>query len=216
MWLQNIHNLLMSTSILSQLFPSISRVLSALQSGDVDQFPKRKKIESIISESRIDAAIVLSILSILAILGFVEIGNDEDVIISSKYPNIALSALRERLDLSVPVLYNLRDVDKKRYFKEFTKSLEVIRNSFHGGIIPIHSREIVNIIIKGRQIRNWKHRDVFLHIYHPDWDEYHLVGIGRRGEDSIDELAHQAMKQRLHLEPINYDFDPNTVPPPIE
>lgn len=206
----------MSASIPSQLFPSISRVLSTLQSGDVDQFPKRKKIEEIVAESRVEIGVVLSVLSILAILGFVDVGDDEDVMISSKYPNIAISALRERLDLSVPVLYNLRDVDKKRYFREFTKSLEIIRNGYHGGNIPIHNREIVNLIIKGRQIKNWKYQDVFLHVYHPDWDQYHLVGIGKRGEGSIDELAHKAMRQRLHLEPIDYELDPNTHPPPIE
>ncbi|MBI5951497.1 MAG: hypothetical protein HY865_07550 [Chloroflexi bacterium] len=206
----------MLNSSLSPLFPLISKVLVALKDGEVDQFPKRKKIDDLVQVSGAGKDVVLSILSILAILGFVEIGDDEDVIISSKYPHLAISALKERLDLSFPVLHNLRDEEKKRYFREFTKSLEMIRSESQGAEIPIHNRTMINIIIKGRQIKNWKHQDVFLHIFHPGWNEYHLIGIGMRGENSTDELVHKAMKKRLHLEPIDYEIDNNINPPAIE
>jgi hypothetical protein len=201
---------------LNALFPSISKILSVLQSGDVEQFPKRKNINMLIEETGISADSVTYVLSILAILGFIEIGEDDDVIISSKYSNIAISALRERFDLLIPVTQNLRDEEKKTYLRAFTNSLEHVRNELHGEDIPIHSRKIVNIIIKGKQIKNWQHQDVFLHIFHPDWQQYHLIGYGDRGESSIDALAHKTMKQRLHLDPIDYEIDPVLQPPAIE
>lgn len=206
----------MTSSMLEQLYPDLSLLLGIVQSGDPDQFPKRKKINAVITESGIKKDIVLTILSLLAILGFIEIGNDNDIIISTKYPNLAISALRKRLDLSIPISTNLRDSEKNRFFREFTHNLEIVRKELQGDVTPIHKREMVNLIIKGRQIRNWKYEDVFLHVYHPEWNEYHLVGLGERKEGSIETLAHKAMKQRLNLDPIDYEIDPNINPRAIE
>lgn len=203
-------------SILQQLFPSLSKVLDVLQSGEPDHFPKRKKINEIITESGVKRDIALTTLSLMAILGFIEIGNDNDVIISTKYPNLAISALKKRLDMQQPIPAHLRDSEKNSFFREFTHNLEFVRKELHGDTIPIHYRKMVNLVIKGTQIRDWKYRDVYLHVYHPEWNEYHLVGLGERKENSLDELAHKAMKQRLNLDPIDYEIDLNIKPPPIE
>ena len=206
----------MPESMLSQFNSSLSSVLSVLQSGEADQFPKRKSIDTLIKEAEVSEDTLFSILSFLAILGFIEIGDDNDVVISSKYPNLAISAIKARVDLALSVSHNLRDTEKKRFFRDFTKNLEFVRKELNGEEKPIHTREMVNIIIRGKKIKNWKFRDVFLHILHPDWHEYHLIGLGKRGESSTDALVHKAINLRLGLEQTNYDIDPNIKPPVIE
>jgi len=85
-----------------------------------------------------------------------------------------------------------------------------------GYVAPVHSRRIVNVIIKGRQLRNWKYEDVYLHVYHPKWRAYHLVGIGKRHPDESDEnLAYLAMKEKVGLAPHQYKLDPNIRPDSI-
>jgi hypothetical protein len=206
----------MTASDIKKLYPSLAKVLNIILSGEPDRFPKRKKIDSIIAESGIEGDVVFALLALLAIFGFIEVGDDDDVIVATKYPDLAISALRKRLDLSIPIANNLRDSEKNKFYKEFTQNLENVRKELQGDNTPIHSRELVNLIIKGRQIRNWKYEDVYLHVFHSEWNEYHLVGLGERGEGSIEALAHKAMKQRLNLEPFDYEIDPNINPPSIE
>jgi hypothetical protein len=203
----------MSTDEMQNLYVSLAKILGCLMGNeDPEEFPIRKTIRELVAESGVDEQNILVFISILSILGFVEISDENDIVIISKYPALSISSLKKRLEIGTPIIYNLRGSEKNHYFRDFTINLETVRKELQGNDQPIHTRELVNIIIKGRQIRNWKFRDVYLHVYHPEWNMFHLIGLGRRGEPSIEELAQKALRNKLRLEPFEYEIDPRPLP----
>lgn len=77
----------------------------------------------------------------------------------------------------------------------------------------IHHRKIVNVIIKGRQLRKGIETDVYLHVYHPEWKEYHLIGLNHKDNTKTDEaIAQLALEKQVGLKPDQYILDPNINP----
>ncbi len=198
---------------LSEINLLVTDILDLLVSGDNDQYPIRVKVEDILKRYNEKSQYVFGALYILSNLGFSEIINGE-VIVNSKYPKIALKAIKKRLDSNNNIFDHLREEDKKLYFRTFTKNLEHIRKDLQGESQHIHTRKILNLIIKGKQIKKWKNEDVFLHIYHDSWKQYHLVGLGFRDETTIDQLIKKVMKEKINLDETDFEID-DTVRPPL-
>ncbi len=157
---------------------------------------------------------VIGALKILFILGIIEVDNNGVVRIRGKYSRFALGSLSDFLSRSLPVASQPDvDADEERYMTQFTNALEIVRRD-KIGMSPQYSVEIVNVIIKGKQIRNFKEKEVYLHYYHPKWKAYHLIGLGKRTEATTGELAHKAMEVKLNLQPHQYSFDPSLNPEP--
>jgi hypothetical protein len=93
---------------------------------------------------------------------------------------------------------------------QFTKTLETLREHASGvDKTPLHSRRIVNLLIKSRQRQELGIEDVYLFVYRADWDEYHLVGYSQYAEDQDDDyVAQLAMQEHLGLRPDQYELDP--------
>lgn len=71
---------------------------------------------------------------------------------------------------------------------------------------PIHRRRIVNLVIKKRMRRDFREQDVYLHVYHPKWKAYHLIGLGQKKPEETDAvLISKAMSIRLGLMAQDYE-----------
>lgn len=147
-------------------------------------------------------------LSVLRILGLISIDDNGAVRVTSRLAHFAIGSLSRFCNCSIPIFIDAsNDSNVEKQLVDFTKSLESVRDmKIDGTNDPIHSRSILNVIIKSRQIRRGRKRDVYLHIYHPKWNAYHLVGISMKGnEESEDQLVTKAMeKEQLLLLPNDY------------
>ena len=76
-----------------------------------------------------------------------------------------------------------------------TRQLEISREN--GARRPIHHRHIVNIVFKAKRPRKGKPADVYLHVYHPEWKAFHLVGESMEVNEQINdiELARRALRR---------------------
>lgn len=160
---------------------------------------------------------MIGALKILSILGIVVVDKNGFVRATSKYGRFALGSMSEFLVRSLPIVVHADvDKDEERYLTTVTGAIETIRKD-KIGLTPLYSIEIVNVIIKGKQIRNGRRKEVYLHVYHPKWKAYHLIGIGDRElGGTIDELAKRAMEVKLGIKNFQYDFDQSINPNPIE
>jgi hypothetical protein len=155
-------------------------------------------------------------LSILFTLGLITLDQNGKLKITTKYAKFALGSILEFLCSSTIVAGKSEvDEDDREFMVAFTKALEKVRKNKIDNK-PVHERRIVNIIIKGKQIRNWKEEEVYLHVYHPKWNAYHLVGLGWKKEDNIEQLIQKAMEIKLGLKPFQYEISPLIQPNPIE
>lgn len=149
-------------------------------------------------------------ISILHTLGIIAVEDEDSVHITSKYARFALGSLIHFLINSIPISVNAdSDDDDREYMTTLTGAMERIRKLKLGGD-PLHSRTIMNVIISGTQIRNWRERSVYLHVYHPKWNAYHLVGLGKKNPNrELDEVAERAMDIKLGLNSPQYEFSPS-------
>ena len=98
---------------------------------------------------------------------------------------------------------------ERNYLVNLTKALETMRTeNLKVDQEPLHRRRIVNVLIKGRQIRHWRLQSVYLHVYHNQWRQYHLVGLSHK-DSSIDdeEIAKLALARQVGLEDDQYELD---------
>lgn len=80
---------------------------------------------------------------------------------------------------------------------------------------PLHQRRIVNLIIKKRMMRDFRYQAVYLHVYHPKWEAYHLVGLSQHSPQEDDKvLVKKTMDRRFGLNP--HDFEISTTFKPAE
>lgn len=110
--------------------------------------------------------------------------------------------------------WNLSSDLQEQHFRRMTKSYEVIRQNNPCLCQQVlHRRRIVNVVIKSRKKRGWRFQTVYLHILHPKWDAYHLIGLSQKHTSETDEiLIEKIMKQRLGLDPDEYVIDRNFRP----
>lgn len=202
----NINNLVSNTS-------DLGKALMALFESGGNGTPCSMNITELlkIAESmNIDS--MIGTIKILSILGIIVIDNNGFVRTTGKYARFALGSLSKFLICSLPVVTQPDiDADEERYMTQITSALETVRRN-KIGISPIYFVDIVNVIIKGKQIRKYREKEVYLHIYHPDWEAYHLIGLGKRVERSLEELAHRALEVKLKLQPHQYAFEPSLNP----
>jgi hypothetical protein len=187
--------------------------------GTEDEFnkiPISLMIGDLQSKVKIDDNSLVHILTILEILGLISITENNEIIISSKYAAITMAAIRRRFQLDFPITFRLRLEEQKEYFRNFTKNLETIRKNSHNDNTPIHTRNLINIIMCGRQIRNWKYREVFLLEYHSGWNQYHLIGLGERGDKDLISLISKTLVKKINLKQQDYEIEDSISLPVID
>jgi len=102
-----------------------------------------------------------------------------------------------------------------RYRVQITRALETFREASTSiDHQPIHERRVVNVLVKARMVRYWRKRDVFLHMYHPDWGMYHLIGLGvEEPAESDESVAQRALAEQLRLQAGQYSLGRTSAPP---
>jgi len=154
-------------------------------------------------------SIILGALNMLYIMGILVIDPDGYVRLTSREAHFVLRSFSKYLKASIPIVDEPISEDEKQYLVQLAKSFETMRKK--KPLVeqtPLHSRRIVNVLIKGRQLRGARYRDVYLHVYHPKWKEYHLVGLSHKDDSKTDdELAALAMQQQVGLNPDQYIMD---------
>ena len=111
-------------------------------------------------------------LFLLQAVGLVDRGADERFVVRSRFARLALASIIRMLNQGHSILKDVREADASEYLVSLTSALEQGRVAGAGSlerVDPIHQRRIVNVLLKGRQIRRGKRVDVYLHILHPEW-----------------------------------------------
>ena len=205
----------------SENFVLLGKILNALYEAGKPRFETKTKSTSEINiDQHLGNALqnkeeilnyIQGGLDILKTLGLLTIDAGRNVQATSRYAHFAIGSLSKFLDSSVCVVDVPINKDEEKYLIDLTSSLEFIRTEVKKDSVdqaPLHYRRIVNVIVKGRQIRNGKETDVYLHVYHPEWQAYHLVGLSHKNiNETDDEVARKAMKKQLGLEPDQYELD---------
>jgi hypothetical protein len=191
-------------------------LLRLYEKGDHQNPGSIELAEMLLNSGKENQNELLGSLSILYTLGIITSNKANRFNISTKYARFALrSFIYFMVNSNVVARRSDTDEEDRKFMVAFTQSLEEQRRSKLNDE-PIHERDIINVIIRGTQIRNWKKTDVFLHVYHPKWHAYHLIGLGRKDQDiSIDNLALRAMEIKLQLKPHQFNIDPSLKPSPI-
>ena len=204
--------------IINKITPNIGSILRGLFEAGKENMPGDQHIDELVKKLPSDVNhrnfILVGALAILRIIGLITIDNSGNVRVTSRLAHFAIGSLSRFFEESTPVFRSpSTDGIEEKNLVDFTKALEFVRISkLNGDKDPLHARNIVNIIIKSKQIRRGKKKDVYLHVYHPKWNAYHLVGIGKKDTDKPDdELASLAMeKDQLLLLPHKYKLKPWT------
>lgn len=161
----------------------------------------------------LDNSNLSGVLSILSILGLIEIDSQYNVLVKNSLSFFPLKSLSEYLINQKPVVDTSDpERDKRNFLLNFTEGLETIREEYiRDGKIQgkeIHNVDIVNVIIKGRKLTWRGFKDVYLHIYHPKWGKYHLIGLGvREGEHFSTDFAEYIIIKRLKLNKKQFSID---------
>ena len=204
--------------IIDKITPNIGSVLRGLFEAGKESMPGEQHIDDLEKQLPGDVNqpkfMLIGALAILRIIGLIKIDNSGNVRVTSRLAHFAIGSLGRFCKESTPVFGgSANNSIEEKHLVDFTKSLEFIRASkLNGNKDPLHNRSIVNVIIKSKQIRKGKKKDVYLHVYHPKWNSYHLVGIGKKDTHKTDdELASMAMeKEQLLLLRHNYKLKPWT------
>ena len=159
-------------------------------------------------------ATLMGALVILHGMGLICIDADDKVGGTSRYACYALGSLSRFLSVPVPAASKPVDDMEREYLVSLTKALEFARvENAQVDHAPLHSRRIVNVLVKSRQIRRWKVQEVYLHVYHPQWKQYHLVGLSHKDDSRTDEqIVELAMQNQVGLMPDQYRLDPTFNP----
>jgi hypothetical protein len=146
---------------------------------------------------------VLCLLHVLGLITF----TPNIIRVTSKQAHFALGSIGKYCKGSVQVVSeSLEYPYEENYLVEFTRALETMR-TYQKCIDnnPLNERCLINVVVKGRQIRNGRKQDVFLHVHHPKWQAYHFVGTGYNiGLFSPDEAAALALEQKMGLQRHQY------------
>ncbi len=154
---------------------------------------------------------LLGVLAILHALGAIEI-DVTGVRASSKHAAYLLGSLSKFLSLGIPAIDE--PLDEGQAFRRITKIYEEARIAKPNVVsqTPLNERRVVNVIIVARKKRSLQFRKVFLHIFHPEWHQYHLIGLSGESGESDEELAVKALKTQLGLDPVDFEIDKNFNP----
>ena len=162
------------------------------------------------------------VLAFLRIIGLITIDRTSSIRATSRYAHYALGSLSKFLHSGIPVANEPIGKGEERYLIDLTASLERMRLEKKALLKPedrthIHYRKIVNVIIKGRQRRKGRETDVYLHVYHPEWKAYHLVGLSHKDDTKADdEIAILALLNQVGLTPDQYELDSMINPKEVE
>jgi hypothetical protein len=202
--------------IVKKITPNLGTVLNELfQAGKVN-LPGEKHVDELEKQLPCDIdqrySILIGALAILQIIGLITIDSTGNVRVTSRLAHFAIGSLSKFFIKSTPVFgTSSNDRIEEKHLVDFIKSFESIRLlKLNGREDPLHNRSIVNVIIKSKQIRRGRKQDVYLHVYHPNWNAYHLVGIGKKKSvGTSDELASMAM-EREQLLLLHHDYELKT------
>ena len=181
--------------------------------AEIDRVPAIINVDGILEKNQVKYEEIHFLLTYFLQSSLLILKDKHTIIIPSKNSYLALKAIVTSINLNICVLDDVREEDKKCFFTNFTNNLEHIRRDLRGDLTPIHDREMVNIVIKGKQIRRGRLVDVYLHEFHPEWKEYHLIGWGRRNESNIDELVSKVMHEKLQIDPHEYAISNHRIDP---
>lgn len=170
---------------------------------DIAEFEPFFEEDPAVSGPMLRGAIIL-----LHAIGVVEIRNDE-VFVPSRHASYVLGSLSKFLKSGIVAIDPPDSYDR---FRDLTKILELARidpnkrNQVDQN--PLHRRRIINVLLKTRMKRRWKYRDVYLFSYHPDWNQFHLIGLSHHGLPETDEqIVERTMRNFLNLQPSEYEID---------
>lgn len=203
---------------LETLLPVLGSVLSALyeEGQGKEGIPHQRLMEHMVRCTNGQEDTLLGALAVLRGLGLVYVDAYGRVSSTSRYACYALGSLSKFLGASVAAFAEAsEDAVEEKHLVSLTAALESTRKRSSGvDTEPLHSRTIVNVLIKSRQVRQWRSQDVYLHVRHPGWGEYHLVGLSRTDETGDDEgIARRALEDQVGLMPDQYELDPTFNPP---
>jgi hypothetical protein len=175
----------------------------------------QRLLQEFASETDEREAMLVATLAVLRGMGLIEVGMHGEVKAISRQACFALGSLGKFMSASVPVVEGHIDPQERDYLRKLTGALESMRvENVRVDNEPIHHRRIVNILVKSRQVRCWRMQDVYLHIYHPQWKEYHLVGLSHKdGSKTDEEIAKLALEKQVGLMPYQFHLDRDFNPP---
>ena len=206
---------------LDTVSPKLGSVLQTLfeqgKKNRLGSVPYRKLLPDILHDTGTQEAMLVGALAILRGLGLIHMDAQGGLRGISRHACYALGSLGKFLNASVPAASEGQDGKERDYLISLTKALESARwEKAQLDDEPLHSRRIVNVLIKSRQIRHWKLQDVYLHVYHPQWKHYHLVGLSHRDDSKTDEeIAQLALLQKVGLRLDQYSLDTVFNPPEV-
>jgi hypothetical protein len=190
---------------IQELLPRLGRLIEEIskhpENSSIDTDLLRRKLEEVLSsEERGKGSSFIGVLGVLYGLGLIGVNHEGKITIVSRHANFALASLSKFLLSATQVADKPIDELEKDYLVKLTGALEKIRQEKVDNSAPIHHRRIVNIAIKSRQIRHGKMQDVYLHVYHPGWKEYHLIGLSHKDNSKTDEeIAVKALEKQMGL-----------------
>lgn len=166
-----------------------------------------------------EASMLLGATALLHTLGLVGRGADNTFVTRARFARFAMASIIRMLGRGQSILKDVRDADASEYLISLTSALEKGRVAAAGSlerVDPVHERRIVNVLLKGRQIRRGRREEVYLHILHPEWRQYHLLGMSRSRDDiSDEEIVTRIMSELLEVSPDRYSLDTTFNPPEI-
>jgi len=198
---------------LPTVLPKVGSLLKALsQEGQKKPpcgIPYRRLLQELPGDADERGAMLAGVLAVLRGMGLIHIDRHGGVRCISRYACYVLGSLGKFLEASVPAAYEGVNAREQKYLSNLTRALESVRvENPQVDDQPIHSRRIVSVLVKSRQIRHWRAQDVYLHIYHLQWREYHLVGLSHKDGSKTDEqIAEMALRRKVRLMPDQYSLD---------
>lgn len=206
---------------LDTVLPGLGSVLEALYEEGQRRKPGaiscRRLMQGMPGDPDTQEAMLVGALAILRGVGLICVDAHGNINGISSYAYYALGSLGKFLNASVPAADKPVDQREKYYLVSLTKALESAR--VENAMVdnePLHFRRIVNLLVKSGQVRHWKAQDVYLHVYHPQWKQYHLVGLSHKDDSEADEeIARLALELQLGLMPDQYSLDRTFNPPEI-
>jgi hypothetical protein len=209
-------------SFLGAVLPQLGSVLQCLfEEGGKDKkeaIPCQTLLQKASSITCLPESTLVGALAILYGMGLIDVNERGEVKVTSRHANFALGSLGKFLNASIPAVDGPVGDIERDYLVGLTQALESLRmEKPQVNDAPLHSRKIVNVLIKSRQTRRWKAQDVYLHVYHPQWKQYHLVGLSHKDDSKKDqEIAAIALKRQVGLMPDQYSLDPVFNPPEMK
>ena len=200
-----------------ELCPGLSTVLRTLASARSGRLPARVRMADLLGmipgEPEHVRAVLHGGLAILYSMGVIRLG-PRRVRATSRNAAHLLGSLSRYMEQSVQAIQDPED--RLGLYNQVVKTYETARLRWDQDTAidrrPLHHCHVVNVVIKAQVTREWERKSVYLHVYHPEWRAYHLIGLGVDGstQQSLErdkEVAREALRHFLDLEQIQYEFD---------